>query len=268
MNARLTRFMKDLTPPLLFRVLRRLKGQVITFTGDYPSWDAALADASGYDSDEILTRVANATRKVVAGEAVYERDSVTFDRVEYSWPLLASLLQVALERGSLRVVDFGGSLGSTWRQNAAFLRRLNVPLSWCVVEQDNFAALGQAEFGAEVLRFSSSIQTAGESGVDVVLFCGSLSYVPDPLAVMDQAVAAGAPYAIIDRLPVAAAVRDRIMVQHVREPIYRASYPIRVFAEQRLDEQLLRDWRIIEQWVCDLQPDPGSQLRGFFLERR
>ncbi len=61
-----------------------------------------------------------ATRKVVAGEAVYERDSVVFDHLEYAWPLLACLLQIAAERRSLRVIDFGGSLGSSWRQNRRF----------------------------------------------------------------------------------------------------------------------------------------------------
>ena len=42
------------------------------------------------------------------GEAVYERDSVLFDEIQYSWGLLAGLQKAALENdGKLCVLDFG-----------------------------------------------------------------------------------------------------------------------------------------------------------------
>jgi putative methyltransferase (TIGR04325 family) len=265
----LRRFVKPWIPPAIWGALHRAKvGRIISFKGDYPSWKAAAADAEGYDSAEILNRVAAGTRKVVAGEAAYERDSVVFDHVEYSWPLLASLLQIASERGSLRVIDFGGSLGSTWRQNRAFLSRLSVPIRWRVVEQDNFVALGAAEFSDAVLEFMGSITAAAQGGVDAALFCASLCYLADPEDAIAQVEAAGAPFLVIDRLPVSTAAKDRIMVQRVNEPIYVASYPIRIFAEDLLLAGLLRNWRLIERWDSELQVDPNSQLKGFFLERR
>ena len=269
MKGSVRRFAKAWIPPVLWSALRDARiRQVISFQGDYPSWEAAAADAEGYDAEEILNRVAAATRMVVAGEAVYERDSVLFDHVEYSWPLLASLLQIAAERNSLRVVDFGGSLGSTWRQNRAFLGRLNVPLLWSVVEQDNFVALGAAEFSDSVLKFAGSIAAAAQGGVDAVLFCASLCYIANPAEAIAQAEESNAPFMVIDRLPLSTVARDRIMVQRVNEPIYVASYPIRIFAEDLLFTDLLRNWRLIEQWDFELQPDPKAQLKGFFLERR
>lgn len=266
MSASMRARLKPLVPPLFLDLFRKLRGGMLTFEGDYPSWEQASAVASGYDAEEILNRVAAATRQVARGEAVYERDSVLFDEIQYSWPLLAALLQVAAERGSLRVIDFGGSLGSTWRQNRRFLDRLTIPTAWRVVEQPRFAEIGRAEFSTPVLSFHGSILEASEAEVDAVLFASSLCYVPDPAEFLNQA--AGAPYLLIDRLPMIPGTADRIAVQTVTEPIYNASYPIRLFAEQTFLSRWLGQWRLIERWQCDLQPDPNAQYCGFFLEKR
>lgn len=259
------KLLKPLVPPLLAELVSRARSP-IRFSGEFASWEAAAARAGGYDAREITDRVLAATRKVAAGEAAYERDTVLFDRIEYSWPVLASLLQVGLERGSLRVVDFGGSLGSTWRQNSRYLQRLRIPLSWHVVEQEHLVALGNEEFSGDVLRFYTSITEASRGGADVVLFSSSLCYVRDAEQYVREAAAA--PFIVVDRLPIISGARDRIAVQHVSEPIYRASYPIRLFGEETLMSGLLAGWCVRETWDCDLQPDRDSRCRGFFLEKR
>jgi putative methyltransferase (TIGR04325 family) len=261
--------LKDFLPPVLSNWLRQVVGRVaVTFSGDYSTWNDACKEAGGYDAADILNRVVMATRKVVAGEAVFERDSVLFDRVEYSWPLLASLLQAALETGSLQVIDFGGSLGSTLRQNRRYLDRLSVPITWHVVEQKAFVLAGNKEFSDRVLRFFETIDEARVGGANVVLFSSSLCYIADPASALNAAASSGARYLIIDRLPIVAGRRDRIALQRVREPIYNASYPVRMFGEEALFTSLLAGWRLIERWDCELQPDPHSQCYGFFMERR
>lgn len=261
------RLLKPLVPPVLADLVSRSRSAV-RFSGEFASWEDAAARAEGYDAQEITDRTVAATRRVVAGEAVYERDSVTFDHIEYSWPLLACLLQVGLERGSLRVADFGGSLGSTWRQNSRYLQKLRIPLSWHVIEQEHLVTLGNEEFSDGVLRFYNSIPEAVQDGVDVVLFSSSLCYVRDPEQYLREAAAASAQFMIVDRLPTISGAHDRITVQHVYEPIYRASYPIRFFAEETLQAGLLAGWRIRETWDCDLQPDRKSRCQGYFLEKR
>jgi putative methyltransferase (TIGR04325 family) len=221
MNVALKTVLKNFVPPILANWARHVAGRaVVTFSGDYPLWNDALADASGYDSPTIINRVVEATRRVVQGEAVFERDSVLFDHIEYSWPLLASLLQVALERGSLRVIDFGGSLGTTWRQNREYLSRVrSIPVTWHVVEQESFVSVGRAEFETAQLRFQHSIGEASAHGVDVVLFASSLCYVSDPERFLHEAAETDARYLIVDRLPVVPGNRDRIALQTVTEPI-------------------------------------------------
>lgn len=90
----------------------------------FNSWADATAHSGGYD-DEIINKILVSARKVRDGEIAYERDSVIFNEIKYSWPLLASLLLAAETKNNLRVIDFGGSLGTTFRQNSQFLNELS-----------------------------------------------------------------------------------------------------------------------------------------------
>jgi hypothetical protein len=75
-----------------------------------------------YADVSIAKQVRFATRQVLAGKQAYERDGVLFDKIQYSWPLLSVLLWVALKNdGRLEVVDFGGSMGTTYFQNRKYL---------------------------------------------------------------------------------------------------------------------------------------------------
>ena len=96
------------------------------FTGDYSSWEEALKFCDGYNKPNILEKVKNSLLKVKKGEAVYERDSVLFDHIEYSMPLLVSLLYMTtVYKNNLNILDFGGSLGSSYFQNRKFLEKLD-----------------------------------------------------------------------------------------------------------------------------------------------
>ena len=128
----LTRLAKDWLPPALLRQWRKIHGGGITFEGPFATWDEAVGMSSGYDSQQILDKVLAATLKVKYGVAPYERDSVLFDEVQYSWPVTAGLMWVAARNGGrLSVLDFGGSLGSSYFQNREFLE--GIPdLRWSV----------------------------------------------------------------------------------------------------------------------------------------
>lgn len=70
----------------------------------------------------ILERVKQATDKIRSDEAVYRRDSIFFEKVQHSCPVLTGLLRAAGKNGNqLSVLDFGGSLGSSYYQCRDFL---------------------------------------------------------------------------------------------------------------------------------------------------
>ena len=86
-------FIKNITPPFILKLAKRKPRY--GFLGNYKTWQEAQADSKGYDDKKILEKVKNSLLKVKNGEVVYERDSVIFDKIQYSWPVLSSLLWIA-----------------------------------------------------------------------------------------------------------------------------------------------------------------------------
>lgn len=211
----------------------------VSFSGNYPDWESARRASGGYDDPEIFERVRRAVQKVKTGAAVFERDSVTFDTVQYSSSLLAGLMYVCARRGGrLNLIDFGGSLGSTYFQNRSLLDSFP-GVRWAVVEQPGFVSIGQREFQDDRLCFFETIEAAANStiarkaenhGIDVVLFSSVLQYLPDWTAVIRQARDQHIPYILIDRTPLFIGDEPaRITVERVPENIYPATYPARFF---------------------------------------
>ena len=230
--------------------------------------------SSGYGSANILERVTQATRAVVSGAARYERDSVLFNEPDYPFPLLAALLRVAArDRGRLDVVDFGGSLGSIYRQCRPLLAGLS-PIRWWVIEQAAFVASGTAEFSSEELQFADLLaEIPPNEGQRVILASSVLQYLEDPSATLQEFDNSSAQHLIVDRTPLSAQATDRLCIQHVPKQIYAASYPCWILSKSKLLEQLSRNWRL----VCDFpgadgiaRTDDGVpfEFRGLVLERR
>lgn len=239
------------------------------YFGDFASWAEARRESTGYDSPAILERVRAAALKVVHGEAVCERDSVTFDHVEYSWPLLAGLLRAApAGRDNLTVLDFGGSLGSSYHQCRGLLDRV-ARLRWCIVEQQHFAECGRREFATDELCFYNSVSCCLESeSVDVVLFSSVLTYVERPYELLELVAAAGIRDVIIDRtLFLRDGARDRITVQRVAPSIYEATYPARLFSKVEFLSRIQRHYRVLARFEKPGWSNVPCVCGGMLLER-
>lgn len=232
----------------------------------FSSWSEAVAASEGYEQGDILEATIAATRDVIAGRAAYERDGVVFDEVQYSWPLLAALLYVAQGRSSLRVVDVGGGLGGTYRQNRPMLEAVE-HVMWRVVELKETAEAGAAEFSTAELSFSSDLSSSLRDGVDLALFGSTLCYLEEPGEALGLVAASEARYVIIDRTPFISASDHEVTVQHVRMSRYQVSYPCWRFSETYFEETMAAGWRQVLRWDCDLQPDPGAVNRGYLFER-
>ena len=198
------------------------------WSGNFETWADAHQKTKGYDSNLILEKVKAATLKVRNGEAVYERDSVLFDRIEYSWPLVASLMWIAAKNsGSLSVIDFGGSLGSSYFQNQKFLTTLD-NVKWSVVEQRNFVAAGSREIANDKLKFFSTIEEAiRERGKpDLLLIACTLPYLEKPYEFLNSLKDYEIMHLLIDSTPFNYTSGDRITIQKIHPAIYDASYPL------------------------------------------
>jgi putative methyltransferase (TIGR04325 family) len=197
------------------------------FFGNYASWEEAKkASGGGYDSELILNKVRDSLLKVNRGEAVYERDSVLFDEVQYSWPLLSGLLWIASLNGNkLNLVDLGGSLGSTFYQNRKFLSHLP-ELQWSIVEQQNFVECGKQHFETDQLKFYRTLdECVITRHPDTILLCSVIPYLEKPYELLQEVVANAFSYIILDRTYFLVSEADRLTVQKVPPQIYTASYP-------------------------------------------
>ncbi len=181
----------------LIELYRRFRYFHYGWKGDFATWEEAKSKCTGYNADTIIQKVRNAALKVKNGEAVFEKDSVLYDHIIYSWPLLANLLYVASKNNNrLSVLDFGGALGTTYYQNRAYLNHLS-KLQWTVVEQKEFVAIGKEEMTDDVLQFFYTIDEAlAKQQFDVFVFSGALPYFEKPYELIESIMDYKFPYII------------------------------------------------------------------------
>lgn len=238
------------------------------FRGDFAGWDAARAASAGYDDAVVLDRVLAATRAVNAGQAGWERDGVVFTEPQINAPLVASLREAAREAGGqLTVVDFGGSLGSTWWQHRGALADL-ADVRWKVVEQPHYVKAG-SEFTDERLSFHETMAGAlGDEEPRVILLSSVLPYLKAPLALLEEVAGRGFRHVIIDRTPLVRSGRTRLAVQHTPPELGGGSYPCWLLERADLLAPLAADYELVAEWsaIDDLALDVVH--RGFHFSRK
>lgn len=233
---------------------RRRRGNAAApplFRGSFATWGEAQSICTGYDHPGILEKTRDAVARVRDGTAVYERDSVLFDRPERPYPLIACLLAAAHEfAGRLAVLDFGGSLGSTYFQSRPLLAGLK-SVAWGIVEQPHYVQVGQREFTTDNLRFFASLDEASAAiRPNVLLLSGVLAYLPDPYDHLARMLAIGVRNVILDRTGFMVADRDQLAVQVVPPDVYDASYPAWFLGETRFRKTFARGgYYLAEEWI-------------------
>ncbi len=246
------RFIVSLTPPVITDWYRRrsIRNRKFGFMKEYKTWQEARAHATGYDSDIITEKVFKAALQVRNGTAVYERDSTILTHIKHSWHLLASLLWVASRNENrLNLLDFGGSLGTSYFQNRSFLGHLK-ELRWNIVEQKKFFDYGKEYFEDEHLKFYPNIaEYARGNKPDAVLLSSSLQYIEKPYAVLEEIMRLQPKYVIFDKIPfLASSNEDHMVVQKVSPSIYDASYPCWVFGIDKFMSFFRKqNYRLVEQ---------------------
>lgn len=273
MDVRFEKVRSRLTSPVpqRFPLIRRLCP--VLFDDRVADWREAVLASTGYDNPIILRKVEATTKLVMRGEATFERDSVAFHGPDLNWPLIAGLQRAAIRnRGSLSVLDVGGSLGSSFLHCRAFLRDLE-SLEWRIVEQPSFAEAGRKiHGGSNPLFFQSMAEGLQEFTPHVVYFGSSLQYVENPSAWLKQATESGAGIMILDRIPVSDLLDPIVAVQHVPDHIYPASYPAWIFGDAPILKMLRPDWTVLAEFdalggISWTQSGRKVEWRGWILER-
>jgi putative methyltransferase (TIGR04325 family) len=272
MTARLTRLAKRMLPAPVRRMFRAMFGWR-WFDGPYATWSDAQSVCSGYNDPAIVQRVLDSTVAVQAGRAAYERDGVLFSDPLPEPGLIESLGHIAKTAADrpIRVLDFGGALGTTyWRH-----RNTLAPLAewaWDVVEQPSFVSIGRAHLANSPLRFFESVAEAEvDAPHDIILASGVLQYLESPHAVLTDWAGRGFRWILLNNLPLHGAASDRLMIQQVPPEIYRASYPVWFFNRERFLADMSESYEIKREFASEAVWPVGWRTypsTGLLLQRR
>jgi putative methyltransferase (TIGR04325 family) len=243
--------------------------------GNYTSWQDAATLAGGYDSGNILQKTKDALLKVKNGTAVYERDSVVFDKIEYPFPLISCLLRsAALLKRPLNILDFGGSLGSTYYQVKDFIGT-DCCSSWNIVEQEHYVNCGKLNFQDGHLQFYESIDAClQDKKIDLILISGSIQYLQEPHVMLEQIAGYNFDFVVFDRTAFHDQAEDRLTLQIVPPEIYEASYPSWFFAADKFLNHFKSKYKIVCELPSYLEGEtimlidnqPAGFNKGFYLQ--
>lgn len=268
---RVKSILNDFCPPIIKRIISGERKSHKNFSCEFSSWQEAEIECDGYTSQNIIEKVLAAAIKVKNGEYRYERDSVLFSQIVYSWPILAALLWIASQQnGKLSVLDFGGSLGSSYFQNKFFLKELK-SFKWNIVEQEKFVALGRKFIETDQLKFYSSIHDCiNYDHPNVILLSSVIQYIGAYENILREIVNVGANYILFDRTPVLkTGERERIFMQVVPDSIYNASYPCRFFVEEHLIQYFsVSGYSLVESFRALDDLDERAIWKGYIFKRK
>ena len=235
----------EFIPAIVKRVLRH--SFKYGWHGNYNSWQEALAKTTGYNADSVLQGVRVAATEVKSGRGAYERDAIVYDHVEIAYPLLATLLWIAsLNDNNLSLIDYGGSLGTSYRQNYPFLKHLK-SLNWGLIEQEMFAKEGKANFEDEHLKFYYNLDECLKSQLNpqLLMFSSSLQYMEKPFELLQRVKDSNIEFFMIDRTAFIEGLEDRLTIQSVPPAFYDASYPCWFFSENKMKDFLSDTYEMV-----------------------
>ena len=83
--------------------------------------------------------------------------------------------------------------------------------------------------------------------IDVILFSSVLQYLENPSEIIEKA--GNIRYIIVDRHPEFSARTESLFtVQNISEPIYNASYPLKIWGKSELQKTLSKTHSIVSEW--------------------
>lgn len=236
-------------PPFVLDIAKYAIESIYGYSGNFSTWENALNKTKGYDSELIINKVINSTKEVINGNGKYERDGIVFTEEDINWPLMSLILLT--QNDDFNLIDFGGSLGSTYYQNKKLLNKFN-NINWNIVEQDNFVNAGKDITKDSSLNFFNNITEAqNHSKSNLILFGCVIQYLEFPFDIINK-IENDIEYLIFDRVPFTKWDKDYITVQKVPPWIYPASYPCWLFNENNFIKKLNN-----KNYALELEYDPN-----------
>lgn len=224
----------------------------LTLIGPYKTYaDAKKKSGYGYNTKEILEKVATSTTDLLEGTGVYERDGTLFQELPHNLKITRILEEILpFETGT--VVDYGGGLGGLYLNHR---RLFNSNHHFLVVEQPMFVQQGHniATKYSLPIHFATTLSDAPYQPL-VIILSAVLQYLPDPIATLESVVSAKPKYIILDRVALRARSQQSWWLQ-IEKDYYSKyiSYPISPLLEEDIFSAL-RNYQALQSWTNDFDP--------------
>lgn len=248
-NRNMKQLIKDFVPPVVVKTIFPKKPDWGWF-GRYKTWEEAKQQTQGYDASHILEKKKATFRQIKSGEAMYELDSIIYKKKSFNTPLLFSLSHIANKKiESLTLIDFGGSLGSSYYWVKDFINP-HIQLDWNIIEQAHIVEAGKAEFETDSLHFYENFESfKAVKKADVLLLSGVIQCISDWQFIIDEIKESQPEYIIIDRTPFFKNpdTADSISVQLLNASVYGkpSSFPCWIFNQASIISEIKNDYEIL-----------------------
>jgi len=263
------KIIKLLIPHSIIKIINHILKRNIKIKGNFNNWSLAVQSSGTYNDKKIFDKTKNSFLKVIKGEVIYERDSVLFYHKKLNLPLISLMEKVRKKKKnrSLKVLDFGGSFGSTYFQNREYFSD-STKYVWDVIEQKkivNFA--NKKKIKIKNLFFYESLpRYIKKNKPDVVLFSSVLHYLEFPFLLISLLKKKNIKCFIILKTPFFKN-KSEIKIQVNPSYIYKASYPIRVFNEHSFKFFFRMSNYKVDKLNWDNQFIDGINFKSFFITK-
>lgn len=191
----LRKILRGLTPPALTEFYRRARGDFNSpWEGVYKNYRDVPASGGGYESETVVSAMAEHTRKLKETLAAGLEPVEEFDGDNLLLPLLAA--GAAAER-PVRILDFGGGMGEGYLRLKAAMAG---PVEYHIVELERNCAGGRRLFeGAGDIFFHTAFPAEPEN-VDIAHINSALQYIEDYAGLLARLAAYKPRYILLARL--------------------------------------------------------------------
>jgi putative methyltransferase (TIGR04325 family) len=175
----LKHWVKQCIPPIFLDCYRAYRGGEnlgYTWKGIYRHYQDVPVSGAGYNSEQLGKKTLAYTRNHLAVSAQYLTIPTEVVGEHSFLPFLASL--ICKNRGSVRVLDFGGGMGVAY----IHLKNGTVACSaidYHIIENDVMCGMGSKLFENDPQVHFHNKLPSELSGVDVVYMCSALQYIED-----------------------------------------------------------------------------------------
>jgi putative methyltransferase (TIGR04325 family) len=261
------KIIKFFIPRYFLNQINILLKRNIKIKGSYRDWNKAILNSGTFQNNNIYLNSKKSFVKVLNGEAIFERDSVIFKEKKLNKPFIQLLEKTRNTKKNkfLKVLDFGGSFGSTYFQNKYFLSN-EQNYQWDIIEQIKVVNFANKSLKINNLTFQKSLDLYLKNNKpDIVLFSSVIHYLEFPFDIIKKLIKKKIKYFLILKTPFFKNDTD-IRIQINPKYIYKADYPIRIFNEKLFKYFFINYNYKLTKLNWDTQEIDGINFKSFFIK--